>query len=70
MNKGDWNRAHMYAKLLFRIRAGKYPSSIADVERAKILHDWFKRTGREDVIKEAERLYNERVNEEDNYAVL
>lgn len=60
MNKGDWNRAHMYANLLYHIRTDTVYNSL-NVERVKALEDWFKRTGREDIIAEAERLCNERM---------
>jgi len=61
MTKGDWNRAHMLANLLYRIGTQSTPSSV-DVERVNFLYTWLKQTGREDVITEAERLCNLRIN--------
>ncbi len=63
MNKADWNRAHMMGKLLYQVRTANTPMYHGEIERLDSLYDWFKRTGREEIIKEAERLCDERMKE-------
>lgn len=61
MTKADWNKVHMYAKLLYHIRTDSVYNS-EYVERAKAFEDRCKRNDRNDMIAEAERLCNERMN--------
>ena len=61
MTKGDWNRAHMLANLLYRV--GKSKGSPVDVERITVMYEWLERTGRQDIIAEAERLCNNKSHE-------
>ena len=62
MTKADWNKTHMFAKLLYQVRTANTPMYHGEIERLDYFYDWFKRTGREDIISEAERLCNERMN--------
>ena len=58
LNKADHNRAHMMANTMFRVRT-KYTQ--VDDDQLKAQYAWFERTGRKDIIAEAERLCNERL---------
>ena len=60
MSKGDWNRAHMLANMLYRVGTG-HPIP-GDNDRIASMYAWLERTGRQDIITEAERLCNRREN--------
>ena len=61
MNKADWNYAHMLAGLLYRVGTGR--NDAFDVDRITAIYERLNRTGRTDIIAEAERICNKRKNE-------
>ena len=64
MNKGDWNRAYMYAKILHRIAEGRPPYTDDDVQRAEAIRRWYKTTGREYIVIEGEKIFREKWGKE------
>lgn len=62
MTKADYNRAKMFSNILYRIGTDAVVDPV-DVERSEFLYAWFNKTGRQDIIAEAERLCNKRYNE-------
>ena len=63
MTKGDWNRVHMMADLMFRVGTAKNPNTNGDADRLNEMYEWFTRTKRSDIIAEAERIANKKYNE-------
>ena len=59
MDRASYAKAHMLAKALVRLHTGRAPYTDGDTERVKAMYDWFEKTGRKDIIAEAERLRDE-----------
>lgn len=59
MDKSSAIRAHMMAKTMYRVHTGYPPYTDGEVDRLNALYSWFRKTGRQDIITEAERICDE-----------
>lgn len=61
MTKADFNKAKMFSNILYRIGTDVVINP-DDINRAEFLYAWCHQQGREDIIAEAERIRDKRMN--------
>ena len=63
MDRASYAKAHMMAKAMVRIHTESAPYTDGEVDRVNHMYDWFKQTGRTDIIREAEKFRDARLHD-------